>query len=301
MCEMVLVTAADKKFFVSAISLLESLKRNSESTSAIIYNLGLSKRQEAWIKKVMPSNFKLSDLPKVTQEFEGWDDLGASGNFAWKPIILREIALKHDEFVWADAGTLVTRSLEDLQSALNENGVFLLRNYDHINADWTSKDCQVIMKTTERELSSPHLMGNFFGVSQKNVLGRKLFNEWIKWAKVPNAIQGNRLVHRHDQTILSIIAARVEAKVFDPNGLTSIGRFKRDYHDAIESRNYFVAHRRWLGLIPINLISKRTRHVFFYLPYFARHLIRSFAWRMKWRLRWCFIVRKLYEFRSSKK
>jgi hypothetical protein len=298
----VVVTAADKHYFVSLISLLESIKRNSEYTNCTVYNLGLSYWQEIWIKRVASRSIQLLKLPTIPQKFDGWDNVNsASGCFAWKPTVLSLSSQEHHNFVWADAGVLVTRNLDDLLPIIVENGAFLIRNFEHINDTWTSDDCKAAMAASKYELNSSQVMGNFFGISLENCLGKKLFEDWVHWSEVPKAIKGDRLVHRHDQTILSILTARLGAKVIDYQGVTTIGRFKRDYKDAIANQQFFVSHRRWVGLIPLNLLVGKRRYILYFLPFLLVDVMRKYDWRTKWRIRWSFIVRTIYEMRSLNK
>jgi lipopolysaccharide biosynthesis glycosyltransferase len=298
----VIVTAADKRYFVSLISLLESIKRNSKFTNCIVYNLGLSYWQEVWIKKVTSPSIQLLKLPVFPQKFDGWDNVNsASGCFAWKPTVLFELSSKYKNFVWADAGVLITRSIDDLFPIIAENGAFLMRNYEHINSAWTSDECRVVMATSEYEMNSPQLMGNFFGVSLENSLGKKLFEDWVYWSENPKAITGDRRLHRHDQTILSILAARVGVKVIKYQGMTSIGRFKKDYKDSIANRHFFISHRRWIGLIHFSLLEKKRVYILFFLPFLLVDVIHRYFWRAKWRMRWSFIIRTIYGIRGLNK
>jgi hypothetical protein len=298
----VVVTAADERYFVSLVSLLESIKRNSEFTNCIIYNLGLSHWQEIWIKKVTSPSIQLLKLPRISQKFEGWDNVdSASGCFAWKPTVLFQLSSKHRNFVWADAGVLVTRNIDDLLPIIVENGAFLVRNYEHINSTWTSDECKVAMATSEYEMNSPQLMGNFFGVSLENSFGKRLFEDWVNWSEDPKAIKGDRRLHRHDQTILSILAARLGAKVIDYQGTAVIGRFKKDYNSAIANRQFFVSHRRWIGLLPFNLLENKKRYILYFLPFLVVDVIRKYFWRARWRIRWSFIVRTVYGMRGFNK
>jgi len=298
----VIVTAADKRYFVSLISLLESIKRNSESNTCIVYDLGLSYLQAKWMEKAISPSVQLFKLPKLSQMFDGWDDVNSnSGCFAWKPTVLSGLSTEHENFVWADAGVLITRDLNDLLPVIFEDGSFLVRNYEHINRTWTSDDCKVVMVTSAREMNSPQIMGNFFGFSLENTLGEKLFKDWVDWSQCPKAIKGDRRFHRHDQTILSILAARFDTKVTDHQGVATIGRFKKDYNSAIAERLFFVSHRRWIALIPFKLLNHKKRFIVYLFPLLIVDVMRIYFWRAKWKIRWSFIVKIIYEMRSVNK
>jgi len=298
----VIVTAADKHYFASLISLLESVKRNSESNICIVFDLGLSYLQEKWMEKAIPSSVQLFKLPKLSQMFDGWDDVNSnSGCFAWKPTVLSGLSTEYENFVWADAGVLITRNLDDLLPVIFEDGSFLVRNYEHINRTWTSDECKVLMATSADEMNSPQIMGNFFSFSLENISGKKLFKDWVEWSQYPKAIKGDRRFHRHDQTILSILAARFGTKITDHQGVATIGRFKKDYNGAIAERLFFVSHRRWLGLIPFKLLSQKKRFIIYLIPLLTVDVMRKYFWRAKWKIRWSFIVKKIYETLSVNK
>ena len=283
--EITLVTAADKGYFLSLISLLESMKRNSPRTKCIVFDLGLRFYQKKWVRNLSPLDIHLLDVSNSKVKFDGWDALGNSGCFAWKPAVLELVGETHNNLVWADAGGLITRELEQLEIPLKSDGVFLIRNYQHKNENWTSEDCKKIMGVNSFELNSSQVMGNFFALSLINQDGHNLFNEWITWSSNPLAIKGDRSNHRHDQTILSIMAARHHSKLTEPQGHTRIGRFGKDYRLSLSNGEFFLSHRRWISLFPINLVVGRKLQIIYLLPVICAGLTRQVYWRLKWRIR----------------
>jgi hypothetical protein len=231
--------------------------------------------------------------------FDGWERVDKSGCFAWKPIVMSNSSVEHSNLVWADAGVLITRDLDDLLPILDENGIFLVCNYQHGNLSWTTEECKIAMGVSEFELSSPQIMGNFFGVSLDHDSGKKIFEEWVKFSKDPKAIKGDRQTHRHDQTILSILSARLGVNVLNHEGITTIGRFKEDYNRAIINQDFFVSHRRWINLIPLTLLKGKRRYILYLAPLLVVDTLRRFFWRAKWKLRWSLLFRKFYGIRST--
>jgi hypothetical protein len=155
------------------------------------------------------------------------------------------------------------------------------------------------MKVSKLELDSSHVMANFIGLSLTNKLGIKLLQEWVHWSKNEKAIKGQRISHRHDQTILSILAARMNINLMSFEKITAIARFHRDYKQAESSGMLFIAHRRWLLLNPIQILRGRKIAI---LEYFTRTFfdrVRIVRIRSVWRVRWSRPVVLGFAFRAN--
>jgi hypothetical protein len=210
--------------------------------------------------------------------FDGWNSPSARDSYAWKPRVIDEVVSEETNFIWIDAGALVCSSLQPIFDEIEISGHFLLQNYQHTNLEWTSAACATAMTVSENELSSPQVMGTFFGFSLGKTSGAELYSSWVKWCRNVNAVKGDRLTHRHDQTVLSILAARAKAKLSDHCKFMDIGRSNSDYRQAISAKITFLSHRNWI-YIRENTFDNHSRLKDFTL--FFRLLPRHF---FRWKL-----------------
>jgi hypothetical protein len=260
-----IVTAADSKYFYSLVSLLESLLRsNNNERSTYVYDLGLQLWQREFLNEVLPANFICLNLPKDEELFTGWNDPRNKDHYAWKPAAISNSINGHRGIFWIDAGVVVTSNLTDLEHGIDIEGALLVKNENHLNLDWTSSFCANEMNVSRRELDSPQIMGNFFGMSLIHPSGKKLMSDWVTWCRIENVVKGDRKSHRHDQTVLSILAARNELTLLNDSTFTGIGRFGKDFRQLANKGLVYIAHRRWLYLFPIELLKGKYRHLFLY-------------------------------------
>jgi len=281
-----IVTAADRRYFGSVVSLLESLRRSNNDFDCKIFDLGLTKWQREWLEASLSSNQLLLPLPSKPNLFAGWDLAKTRDNFAWKPVVIESIAQSYSGAFWADAGVLITGNLEDLVASVNRKGALVYKNYDHRNESWTTKSCLEVMDVSDKELAASQVMGNFFAFSFTSKLGIELFNDWVYWSSNPRAIKGDAKQHRHDQTILSILVARHGIELTEYADSTAIARFKIDYQEALKSKIVFLAHRRWLLLAPKKLNEDKKMLLFLFRILTLSDMFRLLRFRTKWRLRW---------------
>lgn len=261
-----IVTGADSKYFFSLVSLLESLLRsNNHERSTYIYDLGLLPWQREFLGDVLPANFMCLNLPKDEELFTGWNDPRSQDHYAWKPAAISHSINHQRGIFWIDAGVVVTSNLTDLEHGIDIEGALLVKNENHLNLDWTSSSCANGMNVSPRELEAPQVMGNFFGISLTHPRGKKLMSEWVKWCRIENVIKGDRKSHRHDQTVLSILATRNELALVNHSTFTGIGRFGKDFREFTDKGVIYIAHRRWLYLIPTELLQGKYRHLFLYM------------------------------------
>lgn len=303
----ILITAADSRYFLSILSLIQSLDDTGNSNyDLVIFDLGLKKWERELLEKIIPSNYFCVDLPTDPSLFPGWDEAGRKDSYAWKARIISEVIGEDTCFLWIDSGVLISAKLSPIFKKIRQKGYFVVRNYDHQNRDWTSEECSTIMKVTTSELNSPQVMANFFGISIDSNDGMRLFESWARWCREELAVKGSRINHRHDQTLLSILAARMELSLVDPETCTVIGRSKRDYTDATFYQITFVSHRNWIYL-PLSRLGSLSKHqrASFQLRSALRHGRR---WKLYFvrRARWSLLgnsvalIRKRIIFRRSR-
>ena len=146
------------------------------------------------------------------------------------PYAFKAHALKHalwigcDTLLWVDASILPVRSLEPLWDRIESQGYWFSENLPFGRQDLP---CWKIDRETAFKI--PQVIGTAFGLNLKDLRARALLNEFLLLAEEKTAFQGpwtneahqasqdpRVLDHRHDQTVLSVLAWRLGMKLTRP-------------------------------------------------------------------------------------
>ncbi len=157
------------------------------------------------------------------------------GCWAWKPFVILE-ALKEvedeDVVIYADSGSSLSSSTKPLVDLCVSNGGTLLfenRNGNAqggrwLNKDWTKADCFNKMGCSGAKFYEAPQVDAAFQLYQKNKFNLSFVEEYLKYCLDPHIITDLPNVtaaespyfrdHRHDQSVLSLLAAKYEIKLF---------------------------------------------------------------------------------------
>ena len=160
--------------------------------------------------------FADGDMPPDTPEH-------ADAPYAFKLSIMRHANKVEgfDGLLWADASMYAIAPLTNLWRRIERDGYVLFNPGQWNCAQWATDDCLRIMGVTRDESEKiPQVVGGLCGFSLTHANGKRLFEAWEYMASHnPLAFRGKHtnddkscsndprcLGHRHDQTILSILA-----------------------------------------------------------------------------------------------
>jgi uncharacterized protein YndB with AHSA1/START domain len=160
-----------------------------------------------------------------------------AGYWLWKPFIIKE-ALKEmeagDLVLYSDAGIEIVADVSPLLELCRTKGGLLLfaGHYDDVGAPgpnlcgkWTKRDCFVFMDCDEPRYHEGQMLDASFMIFAKNPRAEALVREWLLCcsqrqllADEPNVCGLPNLPgfiqHRHDQSILSLLALREGLELF---------------------------------------------------------------------------------------
>jgi uncharacterized protein YndB with AHSA1/START domain len=160
-----------------------------------------------------------------------------AGYWLWKPFIIEE-TLKEmedgDVVIYSDAGIEIIGDLSPLiDLCLQKRGILLFAgHYDDVGAPgpnqcykWTKRDCFVLMGCDEARYYQGQMLDASFMVLAKTERSVAFIREWIHYCTqgqiltdLPNRCGLPNLAgfieHRHDQSILSILAIREGVEFF---------------------------------------------------------------------------------------
>jgi hypothetical protein len=229
-----LISFATPNFYFSQYKLLAGAKK-FDINQVFIYN---------------HTNFKKTNFYKenqlITQQPRG------AGYWIWKPYYILEHlnSLNDDDIlIYCDAGVQIIENIEPLIALLakSDNGIMLFENYQgsayfsksidfaidyngiyiepNKNKYWCKGDIfHSIAPTSKEILDSPQVDANIM-LFKKTKSSFKFVNEWLEFCKIQQLITDSTesihlnesptfFAHLHDQSILSVLAAKWNIELF---------------------------------------------------------------------------------------
>jgi hypothetical protein len=236
----VIVTAASAGYFRALSTLLSTLRRTSAGTVAgiVVWDLGLRRSQRAVLSGL--DDVEVARLPgRPLWPYPDWaESTRFRESYAFKPFALLRTGFPGDQVLWLDAGVAVLRDVAPAFEMIDRDGAILLDNPPHRNEEWTSGACAAVMGASAAELAAPQIEANVVGFE---VGGRwqAVFDEWLSYSTQRSAFVGDRRHHRHDQTVLSILAARYAMPVSERAAFSA----RASGENASRERALFLVHR----------------------------------------------------------
>jgi hypothetical protein len=151
------------------------------------------------------------------------DCVRGAGYWLWKPYCILD-AMSHinegDLILYLDAGVEVMDDLSPLfDLCVRQKGILLFRAHGRLNRVWIKRDCFVLMNCDlEKYWNAEHITASYelYIKSDESI---KFLQEWLHYGCNPNIITDSPNIrglpnfpdfkeHRHDQAILSLLAAK---------------------------------------------------------------------------------------------
>lgn len=160
---------------------------------------------------------------KILQQKRG------AGYWIWKPYFILEAmskVKKNDVIVYCDSGIEVIRSLNPLfKICCQQDGIMLFRTHLQLNKKWIKRDCFVLMGCDSPEYWNAEQLMASFSIYLNNERNRAFVEEWLYYCcnenvvtDMPNICGLNNFPefkdHRHDQSILSLLAVKHKIEIF---------------------------------------------------------------------------------------
>jgi hypothetical protein len=205
----ILVSFANEKFYRSQQVLVESSKK---------YFSG----HASYTKDLLDEQFKIKNK-KILEQSRG------CGYWLWKPYIIQKTLslLQQDDIVfYIDSGNLIINDPKPLFTLCSndEKGIILFENRDGAPAGtiwknymWTKQDCFEAMDCTKEKYILGDQVDGSYVLVRKNKFSQQFFDEYLQWCEKDEIITDKISIspnhsefkdHRHDQSILSILAIK---------------------------------------------------------------------------------------------
>jgi GR25 family glycosyltransferase involved in LPS biosynthesis len=269
-------TAATQRFWPFLIMWLNSIKSHGQKARVYVG----SDVSDSSLKMTQE---KFSDVEFIRfpiQTPSGFPDFWAAKHYAWKLWILdtvsKEEALKGHLIFYMDCASVLLRwPTEWLQDALN-NGIALLEDSNQKNKHWCHETFCELLKVTTKEKEDQQIWAGSCAFIAGHPTANKLFADAYKLAEDPDVIVGDKwsgigpdghpFGHRHDQSILSVLSARLGIKRFPLNKVYGSESARTTFHSGLSiyvHRGSFISHKPLLEGIDdafvINLDRRQDR------------------------------------------
>ena len=186
----------------------------------------LQDRQIQWFKEVDP-HCTIKSWRSIPP---GWPS-HTDKPYAFKSKALLEASRTCDVLLWCDSAVVPVRDLAPLWERIEHDGYWVMNN-GWKNYEWTADSAytelfQGLSLDAARQLNKtiPHVCAAAFGISMNRLVGRELLDEYCRlsdtqaicgpWKNTPETPCGpaDVLGHRHDQTILSVVAHKLHLRL----------------------------------------------------------------------------------------
>ena len=155
------------------------------------------------------------------------------GYWLWKPYVILEALNKinyGDILFYLDSGVEIIKDISPLADlVILQNGILLFGAQGDLNREWIKRDCFVAMNCDSEKYWNGQHVNAAFQVYIKNDRSLSFVKEWLDYCRqlnivsdLPNTLGRPNLpefrCHLHDQSILSLLAAKYGCKIFrDPS------------------------------------------------------------------------------------
>jgi hypothetical protein len=151
------------------------------------------------------------------------------GYWLWKPYIIREAlraAKDGDIVVYADSGLDLIAPLDPLfEICRNSDPIVVFGNGEFPNSTWTKRDCFILMDCDSEEYWRAPQCDAAFCLFRREEASLRFVETWLEYCRDPRIVTddpntcGRRdlpdfVEHRHDQSILSLLAAKNRISLF---------------------------------------------------------------------------------------
>lgn len=216
----------------------------------------------------------------IKENKEIFDYARGYGYWIWKPYFIKRVLNyinEGDILFYVDSGNELINNPQPLFNLFQNQDVILFKNRDGnpigeiwINSMWTKADCFNLMECNDEVYKKGIQVDGSYILLKKTLFTTQLIDEYLKYScnkniitDIPN-ITGNNEPdfrdHRHDQSILSLLAIKHNIKTFESPSESSnhiqkeysqiFNHFRRNINNIISDINYnelYLYHHLGLG------------------------------------------------------
>jgi hypothetical protein len=209
-----------KKYLVSYATL--EFEKSREKLVATAKQFGVDEEFSFSPKKIRRTDFYVKNKAIL-------DSARGAGYWLWKSYCILDCLSKMetgDVVFYLDAGVEVIADLTPLyELCASQGGITVFGAHGQVNRTWTKRDCFALMECdAENYWEGEHLSAGFC-LFQKSARTIAFVEEWLRFGCNPQIITDapntcglpnlpGFVDHRHDQSILAVLAAKHRLRVF---------------------------------------------------------------------------------------
>lgn len=236
----IIVTSSNSIYFDSLLTLINSVHKYSLNIldQIFVYNLGLEKSEInrlVSMKNVTVLEFSEEAKSSHTKFME-------PKSYVYKTYCLYQGKNYGRNVLWVDAGAMFLDSCQVIFNKINSQDIFLVKDI-HININYTHTNCRTIMAATDKELKDCQLWAGLIGYKTNGIF-QQMIDDAYKYSIIPGCLDGNEENHRHDQSIMSILASRYSCPTNDIDIYGYWTDVDRNLETAKKIGSIVFAHRR---------------------------------------------------------
>lgn len=199
----VMVTGADDGFRRCLAQFLLSVERRGlhERYRCIAYDLGLGSAMRGLLER----RFAWCEFRTFGFDRHPAHVAPATGTYAWKPLIVAEVAEGHrGPLFWFDSATVLRTDLDEPIAAIRSGRSYVMRGRSPLRVRCDPRVARS-MDVPDRHLDLPILFAGAFGLDVADPVVRRLVTRWAALAGDPAAFLPATEGHNADQTVLTIL------------------------------------------------------------------------------------------------
>lgn len=237
----IVITGANSPYFTSLLTLINSIHRYSYDIidAIIVYDFGLDASEIQRLK-----TYKKVIVKHISNHFAIYDSISTVKTKCHflKMFTLFDSILLAKKVIWLDAGACALDSIQPIFDIIDKEDIFLVGDV-HINKNYTHQKCIDITNATDDELNDKQLWSGLVGFKTDGAYTHIIKEGW-DYSQIEGCIDGYDGNHRHDQSVLSILASRYGCKTYDIDKYGYWTDINRNLDTALKNNSIIFAHRR---------------------------------------------------------
>ena len=236
----IVVTTANSPYFDSLLTLINGIHSfGMECVDRIfVYDLGLDESEIQTLTRLKrvevlkyPSN--MTDIHPNFLEPK---------SHVYKLYCLENSKTLGKNVFWLDAGATPIRSMCHIFDKIDSEEIFLVVD-THLTKTYTHSNCVSIMGATDDELNDKILSSGIIGF-KSNGKYQQMIKDAFDYSMIVGCVDGDQENHRHDQSVLSILATRYNCPKQDIELYGYWTDINRTYQKAMEHGTVIFVHRK---------------------------------------------------------
>lgn len=236
----IIITSANSTYYSTLLTLINGIHRYGLDCTdkIIIYDLGLSEDEVKalkLLKLVQVVNFP-DDVIRLHKLFM------EPNSHVYKLYCMFDAKKYSENILWLDAGCTPINPMCIMFDIIHKEEIFMVVD-EHITRSYTHSDCIKITSATEEELSDNMLSSGIIGYKSTGKYVQ-LFKDAYEYSVIEGCVDGDHENHRHDQSVLSILATRYSCPKQDIDIYGYWTNSNRNLQTALSRNSIIYVHRR---------------------------------------------------------